>query len=299
MADYDNVLVEVDDGVATVTLNRPEKLNAISEGLRDDLEAALRELNPGDAVRVIRLKAAGRAFCAGYDLTPGRWQRAGQEQARGTELWELGESRIGKDREGLRQSVERWLWMWSYRKPIVAQVQGYCLAGGGELIGACDIVFAAENAQFGHPAARGLGIPPTLGMWPAKIGMLKTKELLFSGDMIDGREAERVGMVNHAVPADELDDVTMAYCHRISRLPLDALSVHKHVTNRWYEIFGLRTAAAEGAEYDSIFHETAAFREFARISEEQGLKAALAWRDGPFADGHGARPKGQASAGDK
>ncbi len=290
MADYENVLVDIEsNGVATITLNRPEKLNALSEGLRRDLEAALKELNPGDAVRVIRLKANGRAFCAGYDLTPGQRRRAADSAAAGTRAWELGESRIALDREGLRESVNRWLWMWSYRKPIVAQVQGYCLAGGGELVGACDIIIAADDARFGHPASRALGIPPTLGMWPAKVGMLKTKELLFTGDMIDGREAERIGMINRAVPADELDDHVAKFCARIAQLPLDALSVHKHVTNRWFELSGLRTAAAEGAEFDAIYHETASFREFGRIAAEQGLKSALAWRDEPFGDGHGAK----------
>ena len=212
MTSYENLLVDIDGPVATITLNRPEKLNAISQGLRDDLEAALRELNPGDAVRVIRLKAAGRAFCAGYDLTPERgalnWR---PNQRTGDNAWQLGESRIALDREGLRQSVDRWLWMWSYRKPIVAQVHGWCLAGGGEMIGACDIVFAAQDARFGHPAGRAIGIPPTLGMWPIKIGLLKTKELLFSGDTIDGVEAERLGMINRALPLDELDEQAMAY----------------------------------------------------------------------------------------
>lgn len=296
MTEYENILVEPgDDGVATITLNRPEKLNALSEGLRADLEAGLRELSPGDAVRVIRLKAAGRAFCAGYDLTPGQRRapaghdmRAKGSEAAGPRAWELGESRIALDREGLRSMVDRWLWMWSYRKPIVAQVQGYCLAGGSELIGACDIIFAAEDARFGHPASRALGIPPTLGMWPFKVGMLKTKELLFTGDMIDGIEAEKIGMVNHAIPADRLDEVVLAFCRRIAKLPLDALSVHKHVTNRWFEIAGLRTAAAEGAEFDAIYHETGSFREFGRIAAERGLKSALAWRDEPFGDGHGA-----------
>jgi enoyl-CoA hydratase len=173
--------------------------------------------------------------------------------------------------------------MWSYRKPIIAQVHGFCLAGGNELVGACDIVFAAEDARFGHPASRALGIPPTLGMWPAKVGMLRTKELLFTGDLIDGREAERIGMVNHAVPADKLDETTMAFCQRVAMTPMDALTVHKHITNRWFEIAGLRLAAQEGADFDAIYHETAAAREFGRISREQGLKAALAWRDEPFA----------------
>lgn len=290
MAQYENVLVDVEDsGVATITLNRPEKLNAISQGLRADLEGALKELNRGDKVRVVRLKANGRAFCAGYDLTPGARRNTDTEAPVGTRAWELGESRVALDREGLRESVDRWLWMWSYRKPIVAQIHGFCLAGGGELAGACDILFAAEDAKFGHPASRALGIPPTLGLWPAKIGMLKTKELLFTGDMIDGKEAEKIGMINHAVPADELDETVMKFCRRVAQLPLDALSVHKHVTNRWFELSGLRTAAAEGAEFDAIYHETASFREFGRIASEMGLKSALAWRDEPFGDGHGAK----------
>jgi enoyl-CoA hydratase len=110
--------------------------------------------------------------------------------------------------------VHRWLWMWSYHKPIVAQVHGYCLAGGNELVGACDIIFAADDAMFGHPASRALGIPPTLGLWPAKIGMLKTKELLFTGETISRREAERIGMINRAVAPEALDEETMAFAGR-------------------------------------------------------------------------------------
>ena len=289
MTDYENVLVDIDGPVATITLNRPEKLNAISGELRNDLEAALRELNPGDAVRVIRLKGAGRAFCAGYDLTPERQALGWRPNERsGDQAWELGESRIALDREGLRASVDRWLWMWSYRKPIIAQVHGWCLAGGGEMIGACDLVFATETARFGHPAGRALGIPPTLGMWPIKIGLLKTKELLFSGDTVDGLEAERIGMINRAYPEDRLDEETMAYCQRIAHVPLDGLTVHKHSANRWFELMGLRTAAAEGAEFDAIWHEAPAINEFVTISREKGLKVALEWRDDPFGDGRGA-----------
>ena len=276
---YETVLCDIEGAVAYVTLNRPEKLNAISPQLRDDLEGVLRELDEGDAVRVVVLKAAGRAFCAGYDLTP----RQGGDYT--------GRRSIAQDRDGLRKSIERWLWMWNYRKPIIAQVHGYCLAGGGELAGMCDIIFCAEDARFGHPAARALGIPPTLGLWPAKIGMLKSKELLFTGDTIDGVEAERIGMVNKAVPAAELDGFVRNFAERVSMVSLDALSVHKHVVNRWFEIMGLRTGAAEGAEFDSIYHETPSFHEFGRISREHGLKAALEWRDNPFGDGRGNKPK--------
>jgi enoyl-CoA hydratase len=171
----------------------------------------------------------------------------------------------------------------SYRKPIVAQVHGPCLAGGLDLIGVCDIVYAASDARFGHPAARGLGIPPTLGMLPLKIGAARAKELFFTGDTVDGHEAARLGMVNKVVPSDELDATTLALCHRIATMPLDALTLHKSVINRWSEIQGIRLGALEGAEFDALFHVTPASVEFGRIAGTHGLRRALDWRDGPYA----------------
>jgi enoyl-CoA hydratase len=284
---YDNLLVDVEGPVATLTLNRPEQLNALSVGLLDDLHAALRALNPGDDVRVIRLRGAGRAFCPGYDLAPssGYSSLPKDRGPRGEGLADRGESSIARDRESLREMIDRWLWVWNYRKPIIAQTHNYCLSGGLDLIGVCDIVFAAEGTLFGHPAARGLGIPITLGMLPVKIGAAATKELLFTGDLIDAAEAQRLGLISHVVPSDELDERTLAFCQRVALTPLDALTVHKHVTNRWLEVMGLRLAALEGAEYDAIFHLTPAMAEFNRRSREDGLREALAWRDGPYATG--------------
>src|SRR5215217_8314286 len=202
--------LDIDGPVATITLNRPEELNAMSTGLLDNLFQALRELNPGDDVRVIRLRGAGRAFCPGYDLSPSSSYGgpAAPARERGDAMAEMGESSIARDRESLRQMIERWQWMWNYRKPIIAQTHGYCLSGGLDLIGACDIVFAAEGTLFGHPAARGMGIPVTLGMLPIKGGAAASKELLFTGDLVDATEAKRLGMINHVVAAAELDERT-------------------------------------------------------------------------------------------
>jgi enoyl-CoA hydratase len=287
MTDYANVLVESDGPVATITLNRPEQLNAMSTGLLDDLYGALRELNPGDDVRVIRLRGAGRAFCPGYDLSPtaGYAGRPKADGEPGAAMADMGESSVARDREGLRQMIERWLWMWNYRKPIIAQTHGYCLSGGLDLIGSCDIVFAAEGTLFGHPAARGMGIPVTIGTMPTRIGAAATKELLFTGDLIDAHEAKEMGLVRRVLPADELDAYTLAFCQRVAMNPLDVLSVHKHVTNRCLEVMGIRVAALEGAEFDAIAHLTPAFKEFGRRTNEDGLRAALAWRDGPYSTG--------------
>jgi enoyl-CoA hydratase len=185
----------------------------------------------------------------------------------------------------MRELVDSWLWMWNYRKPIIAQTQGYCLSGGLDLIGVCDIVFAAEGTRFGHPAARGLGVPPMMGMLPMKIGAAATKELLFTGDLVDARSAKELGIIQHVVPAAELDERVMALCQRIAIQPLDMLTVHKHTTNRWMELQGVRTAAYESADYDAIAHLSPATREFARRSREEGLRSALTWRDAPYAVG--------------
>ena len=294
---YENLLVETDGPVATITLNRPEQLNAMSTGLLDDLFQALRDLNPGDDVRVIRLRGAGRAFCPGYDLSPGSTYSSLPRTTPGDggAMADLGESSIARDRESLRQMIERWLWMWNYRKPIIAQVHGYCLSGGLDLIGACDIVWAAEGTLFGHPAARGMGIPVTVGMVPLKIGAAATKEFLFTGDLLDAEEAQQLGLIRRVIPADELDERVAAFCQRIALNPLDVLSVHKHVTNRTFEIMGARLAAFEGAEFDAIAHLTPSFAEFGRRVDHDGLRAALAWRNDPYASGpaadHDAAPR--------
>jgi enoyl-CoA hydratase len=289
--EFENVLVDTDGPVATITLNRPEKLNAMSNALRQDLHDALVALNPGDRIRVIRLKGAGRAFCPGYDLSPGRPRESyapagpGGAEQHGEALADWGESSIARDRENLREMVDSWMWMWNYRKPIIAQTHNYCLSGGLDLIGTCDIVFAAEGTRFGHPAARGLGIPPLMGMLPMKIGAAATKELLFTGDLVDAETAKELGIVQHVVPAAELDERVMALCRRIAMMPLDDLTVHKHTTNRWMELQGVRLAAYEGADFDAIAHLTPASHEFARRTNEEGLRAALTWRDGPYATG--------------
>jgi enoyl-CoA hydratase len=266
---YEDVRYEKEGRVAYVSLNRPEKRNALSENLRQELAAALGDAERDEEVRVVVVKGEGPAFCAGYDLSPAQ------------SMVET-EMTISQDRQRCRHLVHYWLDMWGYRKPIIAQVQGYCLAGGNELLAACDLVIASEDAQFGHPAGRAQGIPPTLGFWPVLIGLRKTKELLFTGDTIDAKEAHLLGLVNRVVPREKLEEEVNRLAERIANVPMDALTVHKHVTNRWFEIMGLMTAAYEGAEFDAIYHQTPSFTEFNRMVQEKGLREALAWRDAAF-----------------
>jgi enoyl-CoA hydratase len=278
---YENVIYEKRDKIARIILNRPEKLNAISDALRSDLEAACAEVESDRDVSVLIIKGAGRAFCAGYDIGP-----AGD--ALNAELTHT----VSTDRERLLRSGERWLSLWSMPKPTIAQVHGYCLAGGNEIAGICDLVIAAEDAIFGQPNGRRLGIAPTLGLWPLLIGMRRTKELLFTGDSITGKAAAQIGMINKAVPADELEEETESLAARIALTPLDYLAVEKAATNRYFELMGIRTAVAAGAEYDTLYHATPTAKEFFNLVQEQGLKAALDWRDSPFGDYRGVAKRG-------
>lgn len=301
--DFENLLVDIDGAVATITLNRPHALNALSAGLMADYDAALTALAPGDAVRVIRVRGAGRAFCPGYDLSPskggdGAYARgatgdttangggptgnaAGADpESRG--LADFGESATLLEREGMRLIAERWLRLWNYKKPVIAQVHGYCLSGGLDLLSTTDLAFAATGTRFGHPASRGVGIPILLGMLPLKIGAAKTKRLLFTGDLIDAAEALEWGLVEWVVDADELDERTMEYCRRVAMLPMDGLSIHKHAVNRWSEIQGSRVASLEMVDMDALYHTTPVYHEFTRRIAQYGLQQALAWRDGPF-----------------
>ncbi len=281
---YKNILYDIKGNIATITLNRPEKLNAINDGLRGDLEAALGEAEVDNDVSVVIIKGAGRAFCAGYDISPGG---PGLNQAigggRASKSEATGRS-VAVDRESLIRSAERWMHMWRVPKPLIAQVHGYCLAGGNEITGCCDITYAAEDAVFGQPQGRSLGIAITTGLWHMRIGPMHTKELLFTGDSISGREAERIGMINRAFPGDRLDQEVRTIAERIALTPVEFLSVEKAAVNRYYELMGLQNGVIAGAELDVIFHFSPPAGEFQKISKERGLKAALEWRDSKFGD---------------
>ncbi len=275
--DYTNVLYDAGEHIATITLNRPEKLNAISDSLRTDLEGALREAEADHEVRVIIIKGAGRSFCSGYDISP-----RGPEDAR------RQERTLATDRAGLIRSAQRWMWMWSLPKPIIAQVHGYCIAGGNEIAGMCDIIYAADDATFGQPQGRALGIAITMGLWPIKMPLSKAKELLFTGDSITGKEAEDLGLVTRSFPADKLDEEVRRIVARMALTPVEYLGVIKGAANRYYELMNIKGAVEQGGELDAIYHAMPGYEEFSRISREQGLKAALDWRDRPFRDYRGA-----------
>jgi enoyl-CoA hydratase len=270
MADYQTLIYEqVEDKIWRCTLNRPEKLNALSQQLLRELDRVMDDYETNPDASVLIFRGAGRAFSAGYDLQPTQ-----QSGVRFT---------VTLDRLGLHKTIERWQRLWNINKPTIAQVHGFCLAGATEFVGHCDIVFASEDAQFGHPAGRALGVLPTLSLWPLLMGPRKTKEYLFTGDLMPAREALEWRLVNRVVPREKLEEETLAYARRVAMVPAELLMLHKAAVNRYLEVMGFRAAEQSSADLDVIAHQTDAVKNWMKASQEKGLKEALAERDRPFA----------------
>ena len=260
---------------AWLTLNRPDKLNALSYELVRQLRAELTQVAEDEDVKVVVLTGAGRAFSAGYDLS-----EEADSKVEGADRW----------RHILADDVGLTLELWALPKPTIAAVHGWCLAGGCELAMACDLIVAAEDARFGEPEIR-YGSGPVTLLMPFLLGQKKTNELLFTGDAIEAVEAERIGLVNRMVARDALEDAVEELVRKIAPTPLPVLRLTKLALVRAYEAMGLRSAVLANLDLSAILNaaDTPEQREFDRIVSEQGLKAALAWRDSRYGEELGQR----------
>lgn len=268
---YETLLARRRNRILELTLNRPRNLNALSRQLLDDLGGAIADAEHDDEISVVVIKAAGDVFTVGYDVTPEGWI---------FDDYPADVDRVDamRDHQDVRALLGYWIELWKFPKPIVAQVQGMCLSGGNELLACCDLVVASDQAQFGHPAGRDLGIPPTVFLWPMMIGMRKTRELLYTSKLIDAWEAHRLGLVNHVVPPTELDEFTAELAADVARTPVDHLTILKQATSTFYEHMGMFESWDVGASLDAIFHQSPTFLEFFALVQESGLGAALAER---------------------
>ena len=275
MSTQELVVYERRGPAAWLTLNRPDKLNALSYELVRDLRAAIRRASEDDDVKVAVLTGAGRAFSAGFDLA-----EEAESKVEGAERW----------RRILADDVELTLELWALPKPTIAAVRGWCLAGGCDLAMACDMIVAADDARFGEPEIR-YGSGPVTLLMPFVLGQKKTNELLFTGDAIDAAEAERIGIVNRVVAGEELEYAVGELVRKIAPTPLPVMQLTKLALLRAYEAMGLRSAVLANLDLSAILNaaDTPEQREFDRIVSEQGLKAALAWRDSRYGEELGRR----------
>ncbi|HYM49339.1 MAG TPA: enoyl-CoA hydratase/isomerase family protein [Candidatus Limnocylindrales bacterium] len=258
---------------AWLTLNRPDKLNALSTALVAELRRRLRELAADETVKVVVLTGAGRAFSAGYDLS-----EEVSDRIEGASAW----------RAALAVDVDLAMELFTFPLPTIAAVRGWCLAGACELAMACDLIVASTDARFGEPEIR-YGSGPVALLMPFVLGQKKTNELLFTGDAIDAEEALRCGLVNRVVEPERLEAAVDELVRKIAPTPLPVLRLTKLALVRAWEAMGVRAAVAANLDLSAILNaaDTPEQREFDAIVARSGLKAALAWRDSRYGEALG------------
>jgi enoyl-CoA hydratase len=268
---YETLLVERLDPVVRVTLNRPEKRNAISPQLQQELVDAVERCAGEPSVHVVVVRGSGPSFCSGYDLAP---SPAGAGAQPSVPRHALGALAMGR----------MWSRIWYAAVPVIAQVHGHCLAGGTDLAQHCDLIVVAENATIGFPALRMGGTPPA-NMWLYNVGPQWAKRLLLTGDTFTGRLAARIGFALEAVPEGELEEHVLALARRIAAMGRDIVAINKHVLNQAIDLMGRHSLQEISGPMDAIANQAAEMRTFRERAEQIGLAAAFKERDEPFRDG--------------
>jgi enoyl-CoA hydratase len=277
---FETLLYTVEDAVATVTLNRPDSLNTIVPPMPDELEAAVHEAVRDSEVKVIVLRGAGRAFCAGFDFGEGfhHWDQG---------LTTDGEWDPGKDFAMASSPavgpVPKFMSIWRSPKPVIAQVHGWCVGGGSDMALCADLVIASEDARIGTPYSRVWGCYLS-GMWLYRLGLTKAKELALTGRSLSGVEAAELELVNRAVPFAELESTVRREAAQLASLPAAQLAAMKLIVNQAYENMGLASTQLLGPILDGLMRNTPDAKRFVSTAEADGVAAALAGRDGPFGD---------------
>jgi enoyl-CoA hydratase len=264
-----DLLVETADGVAVLTLNRPDVRNAISGPLAAAVADAADAAAADENVRVVVIRGAGPAFSSGYDLSS-------LETPRG--------SGVAADARGLARITSHWERLWACPLPVIAQVHGHCLAGGTDLALHCDLVVVAADARIGYPPVRSLGVPPA-HMWLYHLGPQWTKRLLYTGDTITGRLAAEIGFALTAVEGADLEATVTALARRIASSGREMLMANKAVINHGIDLMGRPELQPVARMRDAVAHQAPEARAFAEMVATEGLKAAVRHRDDPFAAG--------------
>ena len=270
MTDYQYIIVDKpSEGVSRITLNRPDSRNALNNQLRSEIFSQLEANDLDESVRVTIIRGAGKAFCAGYDLKGNNNEQRPFHTAGGDGSW-------------ARHVVEGAFRMWDLAKPIIAQVHGYCLAGGTELATACDLVYVAEDAKIGYPVVRSMS-PPDNQFFPWIVGMRQAMEMMLTGDAISGIRAAEYGFANRAYPEASLEAEVLKIAEKIAKVPPDIEQMNKRAVHRQMELMGMRSAIRQGTEIQALaFHTKSTRAHFKELAA--GLTDALSKRDGKFGD---------------
>jgi enoyl-CoA hydratase len=283
----ETILYAVDDAVATITLNRPDRLNTIVPPMPDEVEAAVGEAVRDEAVKVIVVRGAGRSFCAGYDFGGGfeHWDAAITTDGR----WDPGKDFAMATAPEL-SPTQKFMAIWRAPKPVIAQVHGYCVGGGSDFALCADLVIASEDAVIGTPYSRMWGAYLS-GMWIYRLGLARTKFHALTGRPLSGREAADVELINEAVPFAQLEARVAELAAELARIPASQLAAMKLVVNHAYENMGLASTQTLGPILDGLMRNTPDALAFIETAEREGVGAVVARRDGPTGDYSQAPPE--------
>jgi enoyl-CoA hydratase len=283
------VRTETDAGVRSIVLSRPDEYNTITPELRDELAAAIDDADADRDVRVILLRADGPAFCAGYGLDWSTQAQAAEQAQAGTTREQVWDSVA--DYQMMSRFVATYMKLWYASKPTIAAVQGWCIAGGTDMVLCADLIVAGASAVFGYPPARVWGTPTT-AMWVYRMGLEQAKRYLLTGDEIPAPEAARIGLILEAVPDGQLEEHAAELAGRMARLPLNQLQMLKLLCNQTAESMGMASSRTLGTLFDGIARHTQEGLDFVARSGEIGFRDAVRERDDPFGDyGSGPRSK--------
>ena len=275
---YTDIIYEVDEDthVATITLNRPDKMNAMRHQLRAELFHALKHSDLNDAINVIVIKGAGRCFTAGYDLSDNLSGMGADEPDLGNQYVDTSWAT-----HWARYVVQQWFHIWDLSKVVIGQLHGYALAGGSELASMCDLLVTTPDCQIGYPPMRSMGVDM---LWfPWNLPMRKAMELAVTGDNITGEEAYRLGMVNYCIAEEDIDEFTAVFAERVALMSWQMATEFKRATKKAYEIQGIRTHLDGQAQYAGHrVSESDYAREMAEKFRELPLKEYLNLRDDPY-----------------
>lgn len=272
MKTFGTVLYEANDRIATITLNRPERFNAINEAMPDDIAKAFHYANEDDSVHVIILTGAGKGFCGGYDLKE-------YAEKEGTNLgvqdmpWDPM-----IDYRFMNRCTQNFMSIWRCHKPVIARVHGDAVAGGSDIALCSDIIIMNEDARIGYPPARVWGCPTT-AMWVYRLGAEKAKRMLFTGDLISGKDAEKMGLIYQATSLNKLDEAVNHLVERIKGVPKNQLMMMKLMVNQAYENMGMANTQMIATLFDGITRHSPEGMWFKQRAEEVGFKQAVAERD--------------------
>jgi enoyl-CoA hydratase len=286
---YETLLYDTADAVATITLNRPERLNTIVPPMPDELEAVVHRAIADPLVKVIVLRGAGRAFCAGFDFGDGfhHWDEALTTDGE----WDAGKDFAVATSQALGP-VPKFMSLWRSPKPVIAQVHGWCVGGGSDMALCADLVIASEDARIGTSYSRMWGCYLT-GMWLYRLGLTKAKEYSLTGKPLSGAQAVEAGLINGVVPFERLEAEVAERARQLAAIPLSQLSAMKLIVNQAYENMGLASTQFLGPILDGLMRNTPDADRFIELAEREGVHSAVESRDGPFGDYSQAPPEEQ------